>query len=88
MRVWGCWLLALVWLPLNPAVAQSQMADTLRAQQLLVRSLTYLQVDRPDQAIPLLEEALSLLPGEPALLITLAHAYQQQNNLETAFFLC
>ncbi len=86
MRVWGCWLLALVWLPLNPAVAQSQMADTLRTQQLLVRSLTYLQVDRPDQAIPLLEEALSLLPGEPALLITLARAYQQQNNLETAFF--
>ncbi len=86
MGTWSSRLLVIGWLLLNAAAAQSQMVDTLRVQQLLVRSLTYLQIDRPDQAIPLLEETLSLLPGEPAILITLARAHRQQNNLETAFF--
>ncbi|MDQ7040327.1 MAG: tetratricopeptide repeat protein [Rhodothermus sp.] len=68
------------------AFAQYALSDTLRVQQLLVRSLTYLEVGQPDKAIPLLEEALELLPNTPALLSTLGRAYRQQNDLRTARF--
>ncbi|WP_243664778.1 tetratricopeptide repeat protein, partial [Rhodothermus marinus] len=62
------------------------LPDTIRAQQLLVRSLTYLEVGQPDEAIPLLEEALSLVPEEPALLSALAQAHRQQYDLNAARF--
>ncbi len=68
------------------AFAQYALSDTLRAQQLLVRSLTYLEVGQPDRAISLLEEALNLLPNTPALLSTLGRAYRQENDLHTARF--
>ncbi|WP_242006392.1 tetratricopeptide repeat protein [Rhodothermus marinus] len=68
------------------AHGQYMLPDTIRAQQLLVRSLTYLEVGQPDEAIPLLEEALSLVPEEPALLSALAQAHRQQHDLNAARF--
>lgn len=68
------------------AFGQYMLPDTLRAQQLLVRSLTYLEVGQPDEAISLLEEALSLVPNAPALLSTLAQAYRQRSDLHGASF--
>ena len=79
-------LIGLLGLVAVQAFAQSALSDTLRAQQLLVRSLTYLEVGQPDRAIPLLEEALNLLPNTPALLSTLGRAYRQENDLPTARF--
>ena len=70
----------------GPAHGQYMLPDTIRAQQLLVRSLTYLEVGQPNEAIPLLEEALSLVPEEPALLSALAQAHRQQYDLNAARF--
>ncbi|SHK96900.1 tetratricopeptide repeat protein [Rhodothermus profundi] len=81
LRVTGLFLLVSL-----PAFAQYMLPDSLRAQQLLVRSLTYLEMDQPDEAIPLLEEALSLVPEAPALMSLLAQAYRQQHDLSAARF--
>ncbi len=84
---WQSRLIALAWL-LVASTAHSQylLPDTIRAQQLLVRSLTYLEIGQPGEAIPLLEEALSLVPEKPALLSALAQAHRQQNDLNAARF--
>ncbi len=84
-RLLPCLLGWLLLVP-GPSFSQYMLPDTIRAQQLLVRSLTYLELGQPDEAIPLLEEALSLVPDAPALLSALAQAYRRQNDLNAARF--
>lgn len=72
-----------------PSAGQELPADAqqrLRAQQLYVRGLTQAQIGRPDAAIPLFREALRLRPSEPAVLMSLAEAHADEDELGDALF--
>lgn len=60
--------------------------QAIQAQQLLVRGMTYQQLDDQETALQYFNEALGLAPNEPAILAALAATHEVLDDIPTALF--